>query len=55
MKKESWHVATYLLQLMVAAILAYVWKAAGGKEGKEKEKGGWLSGWKEIQCVLTFS
>lgn len=24
MKKESWHVVTCLLQLMVAAILAYV-------------------------------
>lgn len=24
MKKESWHVVTYLLQLIVAAILAYV-------------------------------
>lgn len=31
-------------------------KAAGGREGKEEEKGGgWLSGWKETQRILTFS
>lgn len=56
MKKQTRHVVTCLLQLMVAAIFAYVWKQQEWGKGKEKEKGGgWLSGWKEIQCILTFS